>query len=62
MPDKPAPTQVAFRDFRGMASNVDPTDLQPGFSTIQINVDGRVRGELEVRRGLREFTFDDEDP
>jgi hypothetical protein len=53
--------EILFRDFRGMASNSDPTDLQPGFSQEQINVDGRVRGTLEVRRGLKEMTFDEED-
>jgi hypothetical protein len=51
---------VDIRDFRGMASNVDPSDLQPGFSTKQVNVEARKRGLLEVRRGLREMTFDSE--
>ncbi len=57
----PARSEIAFRDFRGMASNADPTDIQPGYSTVQINVDGRIRGTLEVRRGLRVIKFDDED-
>ena len=58
---KAARSEIVFRDFRGMASNVDPTDIQPGYSRIQINVDGRTRGELEVRRGLKAILFDEED-
>lgn len=58
---EPARTEVAIRDFRGMASTPDPTDIDPGFSEIQINVNGFRRGELEVRRGLREVVFEGED-
>lgn len=57
----PARQAVEIRDFQGMASNVDPTDFKPGFSSVQINVDGRTRGVLEVRRGLKVIVFDDED-
>lgn len=41
-----------------MGSNYDPKDLPPGLSKIQINVNGYRRGELQVRRGLREVTFE----
>jgi hypothetical protein len=58
---EPAQVEVAIKDFRGMASNVDPTDLQPGFAEIQVNVNGYQRGQLEVRRGLREVEFEAED-
>jgi hypothetical protein len=58
---EPAQTEVAIKDFRGMASNVDPTDLQPGYSQIQFNVNGFQRGQLEVRRGLREVEFEAEE-
>jgi hypothetical protein len=44
-----------------MASNVDPTDLQPGYAEVQVNVNGFQRGQLEVRRGLRELEFEAED-
>ena len=57
---EPARTAVDIRDFRGMASNVDPNDFQPGFSEVQINVNGFKRGELQVRRGLREIEFEGE--
>jgi hypothetical protein len=49
---------VPIRDFQGMASNFDPTDLKPGVSRLQVNVNGYQRGRLEVRRGLRKVTFE----
>lgn len=56
---EPAKTEVSIKDFRGMGSNYDPKDLPPGVSQLQINVNGYQRGELVVRRGLREVTFED---
>lgn len=52
---------LAIKDFQGMGSNFDPTDLNPGVSEVQINVNGFRRGQLEVRRGLREITFEDDE-
>lgn len=57
---EPARTEVAIQNFRGMASNIDPNDVQPGFSEVQINVNGLRAGELAVRRGLREVVFEGE--
>lgn len=57
----PADSNVPIRDFNGMASNVDPTDLKPGISQRQVNVNGLQRGQLEVRRGLRRVDFEQED-
>lgn len=54
----PAETNVEIRDFRGMASNYDPNDITPGSSQFQSNVNGLQRGQLEVRRGMREVTFE----
>ena len=56
---EPAQTVVEIRDFRGMASNYDPNDITPGASQLQINVNGLQRGQLEVRRGMREVTFEE---
>lgn len=53
--------QLEIADFSGMASNVDPTDVQPGVSRLQVNVHSIRRGELAIRRGLRELSFDEED-
>ena len=59
MPRKSEGT-VEIRDFQGMASNIDPTDVTPGVSQLQINVNGNQRGKLEVRLGLRELVYDTE--
>jgi len=56
----PAETNVEIRDFRGMASNYDPNDIVPGSSQFQINVNGLQRGQLEIRRGMREVTFEED--
>jgi hypothetical protein len=56
---EPAKTTMEIRDFRGMASNYDPNDIAPGTSQLQINVNGLQRGQLEVRRGMREVTFEE---
>ncbi len=53
--------KVAIRAFTGMVSNADDHDLQPGESTVQVNVTSALRaGELNLRRGLRELVFDPE--
>lgn len=54
-------SMVAIKVFQGMASNFDPTDLNPGVSQVQVNVNGFAKGKLEVRRGLRELVFEPED-
>jgi hypothetical protein len=51
---------VSIRNFSGMASNVDASDLKAGLSTLQTNVAAIQMGRMEVRRGLREVTFEDE--
>ena len=51
---------MKIRDFKGMASNLDPTDFEPGVSQLQVNVNGNQRGKLEVRLGLRELVYDTE--
>ncbi len=53
-----ADSAVSMAQFSGMFSNIDPVDLQPGQSEVQVNVMILRPGELTVRRGLRELTFD----
>lgn len=60
MSDIPRTTN-AIKDFRGMATNPDPTDLQPGVAEIQVNCNGYRRGQIEVRHGLRELEFEDDE-
>lgn len=53
--------EVMIKDFSGMASNVDPTDLRPGLAVLQVNVKSIRKGELILRRGLQELSFDADD-
>ena len=55
-----AETAVAVRNFRGMASNIDPHDVESGHAVEQVNVYSISLGELIVRAGLREITYDSE--
>ena len=55
-----ADTTLEIKDFSGMASNMDPNDLKPGVSRQQVNVNAVQRGQLEVRRGMRQVTFEEE--
>lgn len=56
-----AETEVAIERFQGMASNIDPRELNPGVSQIQINVAVLKIGELVLRRGFKELQFDADD-
>lgn len=49
---------VVIRDWSGMVSNADAEDLPPGTMQKQLNVHSDKQGELRVRRGLREVSFD----
>jgi hypothetical protein len=56
--NEPPVIQVVIDDFEGMFSNADPKDVPMQGAQVQVNV-GTVRpGELTVRGGLREVTFD----
>lgn len=56
-----ADSQVLESSFVGMVSNLNKRDLRPGQSSLQVNVTAVRHGEMTVRRGLRELTFDPED-
>lgn len=56
-----AESTVEIRTFRGMVSNADQHDLQPGQAKVQVNVASTKLGELSIRRGLRELSFDADD-
>lgn len=58
MADK-AKEAVEFKDFLGMASNVNPNDVGPGAAQDQRNVCCIRQAELQVRKGLAEVTFED---
>lgn len=58
---QPAEAIVEIRVFTGMNSLVDSHDVKPGQSAKQINVAAVKPGELNLRRGLRELTYDASD-
>ena len=49
---------IAIRDFRGMQPNSNPHAMPPGVSVRQVNVIVGPRGELRVRKGVRQVKFD----
>ena len=56
--NEPRPAGVVIDDFVGMVSDADPGDIPDGAAAYQLNC-GTVRpGELTVRGGLKEVTFD----
>lgn len=57
--EKPAGT-VRIDTWRGMASLVDPGEIDPGAAELQINFRSQRVGELSTREGLHEMTFDQE--
>jgi hypothetical protein len=57
MPKEPR-AQVDVKDFAGLLTNVDPDDVPTGAAQKQVNVVCITLGELQVRGGYREVTFD----
>lgn len=55
---KPAQPVVVATDFPGMMSDVDPRDIPPGAAEEQVNLCSMVQGELRVRLGVLEVSFD----
>lgn len=56
-PDDKPPT-VTLRDWLGQISNADPEDLPEGAVEKQVNLHCPRQGILQVRKGLREISFD----
>jgi hypothetical protein len=52
--------QVKILDFAGLVTRPDPNDIQPGQARIQVNASCITPGELRVRPGVREVTFEDD--
>lgn len=49
---------VQIVDFDGLMENVDPRDVPDGAAEEQVNATCFRFGELSVRNGLREVTFE----
>lgn len=54
-------TQVDYRDFRGLVTNVDPQDRPPGSTVSQENITCITPGELRVRKGMRNVSYSGDD-
>ena len=53
-------SETDYSKFGGMVSVADPRDVPPGQSTLQINAMAVRPGELLIRSGLKELTFEDD--
>jgi hypothetical protein len=51
--------EVPFKDFLGLATNVDDNDLSPGAAREQVNACCIRQAELGCRQGVREVTFEE---
>jgi hypothetical protein len=49
---------LPIESFQGLYSNHDPNDLEPGQAQAMLNCWSPRPGELLVRPGLREMTWD----
>ena len=47
-----------IRDFPGLVNSIDPDDLDTGAATVQLNATCIRPGELTVRQGWKELTFE----
>lgn len=54
----PPRSVVSIIDFPGMALELDARDLPPGVAEEQVNIDSNVAGQLSVRLGCRQVTFE----
>ena len=57
---EPARPTVLIPDFVGIQTNVDPRDLPPGASEEQLNCAVIVLGRLDVRKGVKRVSFEEE--
>lgn len=51
--------QIEMNDFPGLMLNTDADDIPPGAAREQVNVASSILGDLVVRSGYRQVTFED---
>jgi hypothetical protein len=49
---------VVITSWEGMMPNVDPKDLPPGAAEVQVNATSVAYGEMVVRHGVRQVSFE----
>jgi len=54
----PPHTSANLSDFPGFIDNIDPRDVPDGAAELQVNACSIIMGELTIRRGLQEVTFE----
>jgi hypothetical protein len=54
---QPAKSTVELADFQGI-QDVDPRDLVPGAAEEQTNAASLILGQLTIRQGYRQVTFE----
>lgn len=57
---QPARARVECRDFPGLATRPDASDLPPGAAVVQENLATTQEGALVTRPGCRAVTFEEE--
>lgn len=50
---------VEIRQFMGLVTQQDPSDVQPGAAQVQINVGVTRPDQLDVRKGYRVVRFEE---
>ncbi len=58
MAQKPI-ARVVIRDFAGLETNSDPSDVEPGKAKRQVTLTAERSGELRVRQGWARVKFED---
>jgi hypothetical protein len=53
-----ASSGITLADFPGLCNSIDPRDLPIGAAEVQTNLLVRLKGQMDVRRGLREVQFE----
>ncbi len=56
----PARKSVQIRDFSGLVTKIDPDDVDPGAAVEQTNARSHHPGELRVRAGVRQLSFEED--
>lgn len=52
-------SSVEIRQFMGLVTQQDPSDVQPGAAQVQINVGVTRPDQLDVRKGYRVVRFEE---
>ena len=60
MPQQKPQSRVEMRDFAGLVTNIDPTDVRPGTAREQVKVMSARPAMLEVRPGFQAVKYEDQ--